>query len=307
MDKTSVSSIGTPFIAHICSDFVIVEKMDNDKIRFIQSGKRITVSQDEFDKIWTGYLLLADPDESSGEPEHKKYRQQELFHVVQKAAFILIILALSASAIISNGGYLNLGIILLWIISFVGVYTSYLLILNNLHIQSSYADKICSFLKHSDCNDVLESEAAKLFGILGWGEVGLGYFSANLFIISFHPALIPCLAFVNICVLPYSFWSVWYQKFKAKQWCPLCLLVMILLWGIFVTSLFSGYISVSSFTLVRLFLTGSIYLLFVLGVNMCVAAIAKGFGMENARYEINSIKANEDVFKTLLKNNLVIR
>lgn len=34
---------------------------------------------------------------------------------------------------------------------------------------------------------------------------------------------------------------------------------------------------------------------------MCVAAIAKGFGMENVRYEINSIKANEDVFKTLLK------
>ncbi|WP_287829186.1 thioredoxin domain-containing protein [Bacteroides sp.] len=300
-DKTSVSSIKTPFIAHIGSDFVIVEKTDSDKIRFIQSGKRITVSPDVFNKMWTGYLLVAEPDETSGEPGHKKHRRQELFHVVQKATFLLIILALSASAFISNGGYLNLEMILLWVINFVGAYTGYLLVLKNLHIQSDYADKICSLFKHNDCNDVLESEAAKLFGILGWGEVGFGYFSANLFILSFLPELTPCLAFVNVCVLPYSFWSVWYQKIKAKQWCPLCLLVMLLLWGIFLTCLFSGYINVSSFTLVGLLLTGSIYLLFVLGVNMCVAAIAKGLGVENARYEINSIKANEDVFNTLLK------
>ena len=35
---------------------------------------------------------------------------------------------------------------------------------------------------------------------------------------------------LNIFTLPYSFWSVWYQKAKAKQWCVLCLIIQALLW-----------------------------------------------------------------------------
>jgi len=87
----------------------------------------------------------------------------------------------------------------------------------HLRIQSQYVDKICSLFKQSACNNALESKAAKLFGIIGWAEVGLGYFLTNALLLLFAPALIPYIALINIVTLPFSFWSVWYQKTKAEK------------------------------------------------------------------------------------------
>lgn len=41
------------------------------------------------------------------------------------------------------------------------------------------------------------------------------YFS-NIDISIFIPILLPCVYFMNILILPYSFWSVWYQKIKVN-------------------------------------------------------------------------------------------
>ena len=72
------------------------------------------------------------------------------------------------------------------LLNLFGVYISYLLVLKQLHIQSQYADKICSLFSKSDCNNVLESDAAKLWGFFGWSEIGLGYFSANILLLTFY-------------------------------------------------------------------------------------------------------------------------
>jgi len=72
-------------------------------------------------------------------------------------------------------------------------------------------------IKQSNCNSVLESSAAKLFGIIGWAEVGLGYFLINVFILLFAPTMTIYIALINILALPYAFWSVWYQYKKGQQ------------------------------------------------------------------------------------------
>jgi glutaredoxin len=300
-DKADIFSIEPPFIAHIGNDFVIVEKISEKEIGFIQSGKHITVSIEEFNKMWAGNLLIAETTKSSQEPEYKKYKKEELFQNSQKMAILSIVSFLLFFAFILNKSYLNIGAVLLFILSALGAYIGYLLVLKQLHIRSDYADKICSLFKQNDCNNILESKVAKLFGVIGWSEVGFGYFAANLIIISFLPALIPCLAIINSVCLPYSFWSVWYQKFKAKQWCPLCLVVLSLLWGIFLTNFFTGLIVFSAITFQGLLIAGGIYLTFVLSANISVPIISKSLGIENIRYEINSIKANEEVFAALLK------
>ncbi len=186
-------------------------------------------------------------------------------------------------------------------INSIGAYIGYLLVLKQLHIQSNYADKLCSLFKYNDCNNILESDAAKFFGVIGWSEVGLGYFISNLIILCFLPSCIPYLLLINIFCLPYSFWSIWYQKFKAKQWCPLCLGVMMLLWGIFIAGLVFGYIDFLAIGFWELVSTGSIYVISILTINMLISVIAKSRNMENIRYEINSIKSDEDVFGALLK------
>jgi uncharacterized membrane protein len=75
--------------------------------------------------------------------------------------------------------YTTLSFSLLLLTNLIGIYICYLLVLKQLRIQSRYADKICTLFSKSDCNNVLESDAAKLWGIFGWSEIGLGYFSPH--------------------------------------------------------------------------------------------------------------------------------
>jgi hypothetical protein len=102
-------------------------------------------------------------------------------------------------------------------INLAGMYISWLLLLKQMKIESRYADKICSLFKQNDCNNVLESEGAKLFGVIGWSEIGFGYFSVNVLLLLFSPALVTVIALINIFTLPYTLWSVWYQHSKANS------------------------------------------------------------------------------------------
>ncbi len=217
LDKSAILSLEPPFIVHTVSDFVVVEYTSGDEIRFIERGKKIKISLEEFFKVWTGNTLVAESVERSKEPGYKINFRKEIFHNLRKIATLLILLFLDAFAFIINESYSHMGIVLLQLISFTGVYIGYQLVLKQLHIQSDYADKLCSLFKYSDCNSVLESDASKFLGLIGWSEIGLGYFVSNVVILSFLPFFIPSLLLINIFCLPYSFWSIWYQKFRAKQ------------------------------------------------------------------------------------------
>ena len=214
-DKNEIRSIDIPFIAHTGNDFAVVETIEKDNIRFIEGNKRIKIPLDEFLKIWTGYALIAEPCKTSKEPGYEGHFRKEIFRKLQKISILFFVFFLFAFAFISNKSYLYSGVVLLMIINAVGIYISYLLILKQLHIQSNYADRLCSLFKYNDCNNILESDAAKLFGVIGWSEVGLGYFISNAVILLFLPFFVSSLLIINILCLPYSFWSIWYQKIKA--------------------------------------------------------------------------------------------
>ena len=69
--------------------------------------------------------------------------------------------------------------------------------------------------------NVLDSKAARLWGLISWSEIGLGYFISNMLILLFIPQYVVYVALLNLCTIPYVFWSIWFQKVKVKQWCPL--------------------------------------------------------------------------------------
>ncbi|WP_313381740.1 DsbA family protein [Proteiniphilum saccharofermentans] len=62
-----------------------------------------------------------------------------------------------------------------------------------------------------------------------------------------------------------------------------------------------GYIDLSAISFWVLAITGSIYIISILTINMLIPVIARSSNVENIQYEINSIKADEDVFMTLLR------
>ena len=295
-------SLTVPFVAHISNSFVTVSKVANDKVYYRWDNKDIENDTRQFIDLWSGIVLLAEPDESSIEPDYHKHRRVELFQQLLKSTWIIAIAMILALISWKNHVYENIGSMLLIILNLIGAYIGYLLVLKQINVQSNYADKICSLFKQGDCNNVLESSAAKFMGLIGWSEIGFGYFITNIFLLICMPSSLEYVAIINLFALPYSFWSVWYQKFKAKQWCPLCLTVQVLFSGIFIVNLAYGFLDISSLKMDDVLLILSVYASFIIGLAMIVPRLSEGQQVESITQEMNGIKMKDEVFLSYLNN-----
>lgn len=299
--ENDILNIETPFIAQAGGAFVAVKKVSNDKINYIWEGLNIEEPIKNFCEGWTGIVLLVESNATSAEPKYRENRKAELYNFLQKTILLLSLCLVCIISFIKQSTFNNFGLTIALIVNIIGIFVSYLLVQKHMHIHSEYGDKICSLFKKTDCNDVLESEAAKLLGVIGWSEIGLGYFVSNLIFIIFTPQLILYMNIINICVLPYSFWSIWYQGWKAKQWCPLCLIVQVLLWAIFIVNIIFGNVVMPVLNIPNLFSFGCIYLIPLLIINLCVPRLSKISKIVQITQEMNSLKANDKLFIPLLK------
>ena len=299
-----LQEIETPFIAHFGGDFVVVYKIEPDNVHFNMRGSQHTLSVEKFIEAWSGIVLFAEASEKSIEPDYKKHRKTEVLNLLKKISFFSACGVIAVLAYVYQSLYTNVGVSLLLLISLTGIYISGLLLLKQMHIQSQYADKICSLFKQKDCNNVLESKAAKLFGLVGLSEIGFGYFLTNILLLLIYPSLLTSIVLINILTLPFTLWSVWYQWAKAKQWCVLCLIVLVLLWAVFIVSYFVGYISLPEFSypvLLSLFAAGCCYFVSILGINLIVPKLNTEEAIQSLKQSMNSLKADENVFTALLK------
>ncbi len=128
----------------------------------------------------------------------------------------------------------------------------------------------------------------------------MGYFLSNIIVLLLFPQLLGWISIINLLALPYTFWSIWYQGVKAKQWCLLCITVQVLQWLLFVVNLNFGFIHVSAFNIEQIMTIGCIYLILLLLIHQIVLLFANKQRIERVTQEMNSIKANEKVFFALL-------
>jgi len=301
-DKANdIFKIEIPFVAHVGGDFVVIDNVTSDKVGYFWNGLHFNVVLSSFIDAWTGVALLVESSQSSIEPNYKENRKTELFHFIQKAILFFLFGLVLLIPFVEHSVYNNAGLLVTLGLNVLGGVVGYFLLQKQMHIQSKYVDKICSSFKKGDCNDVLESKASKLFGVIGWSEVGFGFFLANVFVLLFLPQYVYVVGVLNVCALPYSFWSIWYQKWRAKQWCPLCLAVMCLMWLIFFSNLLFGNIGIPNLSLFDLVIIVCVYLIPILFFNIFIPELGKSKKIEMVTQEINSLKANVDIFATFLK------
>ncbi|WP_349905657.1 vitamin K epoxide reductase family protein [Bacteroides caccae] len=300
-NKKDIHYLETPFIAHVGNSFVAVEKISEKEISYYWHKKRITIAADSFLDIWSGIALIPEADDKSIEPDYKLHKKEELLVLLQKILLLLLVITVSCIGLCQGCILQDTSLILLLLVNIAGSYIGYLLVLKQIDARSSVADKICSLFVKNDCNDVLKSSAAKFMGVIGWSELGLGYFLSNLLILLFAPSLLFYSVFLNIFVLPYSFWSIWYQKFRVKTWCPLCLVIQLLFWLLFVISLFFGLIHIPEFTALNILFVASIYGTPFLLINLSVPYLGAGKKLTEITQQFNSLKMNDKIFLGLLK------
>ena len=272
-DKSEITRITSPFLAQTRSGaFVIVTDIDSGKgtISYDSYGEAESTDLEKFKAAWNGIALLAFPDKSSAEPDVRSHRITELVEAGSKYALAVAALAVFVWFFVTRRVYADVSTVLVAVLDCVGLYLSFLLMQKSLHIHTSASERVCSILEKGGCDEIVADKASKLFGVFSWSEVGFGYFSVSLATLLLFPHLWSQLAICNACCLPYSFWSIWYQKYKAHHWCTLCVGVQATLWLKFFCWLGGGWPSRAFPINADFLILVAVYVFAVLAINLIV-------------------------------------
>ena len=272
-DNAQLEKLPRPVIVQTVKGLVIVTDVTADTVSYLSQSVAETAPRDRFQQAMTGNVMVAFPTDESIEPEYHTHRFTDWANRAKTWVLAFGAVALFAYLFISNGLYAHISTILLTLINLAGIYITYLLVQKSAHIKNKHADAVCSVVEAGGCDDILSMSASKFFGIFGWSEVGFSYFSVSLLCLLVFPQYINYLAAINILCLPFSFWSVWYQRFRAQTWCTLCLCVQAMLWLLFFCYLSGGWIK-NIFPLhIEFFVLGITYLTVMLGLNALMPLI----------------------------------
>lgn len=266
-DKLEIDRLDTPFMAQGNQKFVIVTSVTPDSVTYLTETGPVVSTRDNFFRRWNGVVLMAYPDENSIEPDYAAHRRAMIIDTAKKWILIASAAIIALYLFTSNSLYAGWSDVALLATNGAGLYVSYLLMLKTLNIKSRSADRACGFIETHGCDHVLSSAMSSFMGIFKWSEVGLAYFSVSLITLLVFPEYTNYLAFLNLFCLPYSFWSVWYQKTRAKAWCTLCLSVQALLWLSFFCYLGGGHIRDIFPLRPAVFILGLSYLTALLAIN----------------------------------------
>lgn len=266
-DKSTISTLHRPFIAQTESGLVVVTDIDSDTVTYISDGAVEHIDAGSFIKSWTGIAVTASATEKSIEPCYDKHMCTIRLMKAKRYALVVCILLLLACLTVTSGVWRNIASSLIVLFDIAGLGLTYLLLQKSLKIKSSMADRVCATLEKGGCDHILESNASKCFGLFSWSEVGFTYFTVSLMTLLVFPEYIAYLAMINACCLPYTVWSIWYQHFRAKHWCTLCVSVQCTLWLLFFCYLGGGYFTGLWPIKIELFVLGISYLTVLLAIN----------------------------------------
>lgn len=229
-DKNELVNLPVPSLLQVKGKPVVLTGIQEDYALYQDTDTNSRIPLKDFINDWSGMALVAYPETDSTEPEYSKHHFHTITNIIKNRLLILATALIVLYAFITNGLYHHVSTIILTGLNIIGIYISSLLILKTAHIDTSTGDRVCGVIQKGGCDAVLETKGSDFFGIFHWSEVGFAYFSVTTFTLLVFPHYINYLAFINLFCLPYSFWSVWYQKTRAKRWCTMCLIVQALLW-----------------------------------------------------------------------------
>lgn len=266
-DKNEVLSLGVPFVAQTRGGLIIVNAINNKEVSYMTQGVAETMPYEEFIQAWTGIVLTVEATPKAKEPDYAKHCRLIFIDDSKKALLWILAALLTAYLLVTTGSWKYWSVWALIGIDGCGLLLTYMLLQKSLNIKNHVADKVCGVLQEGGCDSILKTSASSFFGIFSWSEVGFTYFGVSLLAMLISPATIHWLSLINICCLPFTLWSIWYQKFRAKHWCTLCVCVQLSLWLQFVCYLL-GHWQTPIFPLdLGFFALGATYLLVLLILN----------------------------------------
>lgn len=268
-DKAEMLKLAPPFLAQAANGvFVIVTGIGDGRVTYDSLGEIQSVPYTRFEDAMNGNVLVAFPDARSAEPGYASHRLTEVVARLSGYALALAALAVFVYFFVTRGIYAHVSTVLLTVFDLVGLYFSFLLLQKSLNIRTRAGDRVCGVLQKGGCDSIMSMKVSKLFGVFSWSEVGFGYFGISLITLLVFPHMWSSLALCNVCCLPYTVWSIWYQRFRAHKWCTLCVGVQTTLWLLFFCYLGGGHFHGAFPLKVDTFVLVAVYVTAVLALNL---------------------------------------
>lgn len=266
-DKSELSKIPVPFIAQTQGGLVIVTGLTDNSVRYLTQGVPEVMPEKEFIESSTGIVLIPSVLAGAKEPDYGPHLRSVIIKDSKNVLLWALAGLLTAYLIVIHDLWHYWSFWGLLAVDCFGIWLTYMLVQKSLSIKSHVADKVCGVLQEGGCDSILKTNASSFFGIFSWSEVGFTYFGVSLLAMLISPATIHWLSLINICCLPFTIWSISYQKFVAKHWCTLCVCVQASLWLQFICYLLGGWMKPVFPLDLGFFALGATFVMVLLALN----------------------------------------
>ncbi|MFM9837911.1 MAG: cysteine peptidase family C39 domain-containing protein [Cyclobacteriaceae bacterium] len=299
-----IKEIPFPAIAHLHKNnghFVVLQKFEDELLQYIDSEVGvIKESLHEFEKKWTGVVLLVQANEKSGEENYRLKRNKEIF---QNASLITVYTLLTLLLLLPIQ-FISWPHASIYVLKIIGGLLCYFLLQKQFGGSNAKIDAFCKMGSKSDCDSVINSPASKVFGVVHLSEIGTWYFFGGIISVvigAFVSDSVESIFFIlSALAFPFNLFAIYYQGWVIKKWCPLCLAVMAVLWLEFIAHLImSDNLAITWDSLLITFVGFSLPLIFWLSVRQ---QFLDSFKLPNMERNLNRFLKSERVFQKLLED-----
>lgn len=279
--------------------FVLLLKTTDDEVFYYDAleNRYITLSKDEFIRQWSGTVLyLTDNSlKTVYSPKSGSVILSGLGIVMLWGGILVIIITLFY---FNRSEYL---IILL--LKLAGIIVSVGLIGHTLNDNTGVIAAICRSAESFDCNKVLKSPVSRLGRVISLSGIGMIYFTTGMvsviigYIARCEQTVILLLFYISVCCLPFIIFSVLYQGFILRKWCPLCMGVVSIL---MTENILFYFYTEKQFLITEIWRAGTVVLF-----SFCMAALIFVF-LETTVKQRVKIRNEEIAVLKLKRNPLVV-
>jgi uncharacterized membrane protein len=286
---------------------VLTDIFDNNYYVITEDKNSISINKDDFEQQWTGNVLIPEVSEESKELNYFRNRIIELADYIKYPVVAIGCVLIYLWFFLKNPNNTQFHTLLRFFLYFCGIVISVLLLTESISQQNPFIKRICELNKKMNCKRVLDSKGSKLFGVIGWSEIGFIFFSGSLLVMNINDLFAPILFWLCALSLPYTIWSVVYQWKIVKQWCILCLSVQLLLW-----LLFFAFLNEKVYLFpILLNLSDGVELLISYTIPVFILWFILPLFNESQQFKylklsFNRLKLNEVLFQTLLKTQEIL-
>lgn len=206
------------------SEYILVE-IDQLTVRQNFNSTSISMTPQEFIDNWSGIIIVIENNEIQQNSQKLKLPSFLGIAFSLTAICLVVFFALKVS---------SLSPLIHFTLSIIGIFISSMIVRQEIGYTNKILDSFCRINKSSSCDAVINSKSAYVTKDIKLSDLSVLYFG----ILSLFWLISSLLVEVNYTVLilssilsmPVTLYSIYYQSAVIKKWCPLCVLIVIVLW-----------------------------------------------------------------------------